>query len=290
MKRRRWLTIAALVTVFALVAAACGDDDDAGTTTAAPTTSEATTTTAAETTTTAADTTTTTAAATTTTAAGPGVNFDVGVTAEPCPDSPNPDNGCIYLGVISDLSDGPFAAVAVPLTQAQEDFWGVVNDNGGLNGFDVAITSDNTIDAHYVPDETVAGYEQIRNDVVALAQILGTPQSQAALPLLAEDQTVAAPATWWSGWSFPEFDQGLILEAGSSYCFEGMNSMTFAAQNFVGDATGFTSPADIPWAIVAFPGDYGGDWAAGAKIAAAELGFGAPLEILQIPFSVGGTA
>lgn len=32
------------------------------------------------------------------------VAFDVGVTEEACPDAVNPDNGCIYLGTISDLS------------------------------------------------------------------------------------------------------------------------------------------------------------------------------------------
>ena len=120
--RRRWLMIASLVTALTLVAAACGDDDDAESTTTTQAPASTTTTTAAEeTTTTAAEETTTTTAAeetTTTTEAGVEVAFDVGVTAEPCPDSPNPDNGCIYLGVISDLTDGPFAPVALPLTQA----------------------------------------------------------------------------------------------------------------------------------------------------------------------------
>src|SRR5690625_4643851 len=60
-----------------------------------------------------------------------------GVTDEPCPDSPNPDNGCIYLGILSDLTEGPFAALAVPITDAQVDFWDQVNANGGISGFDV---------------------------------------------------------------------------------------------------------------------------------------------------------
>ena len=46
-----------------------------------------------------------------------------GITAEPCPDAVNADNGCIYLGVLSDLTEGPFAALAVPITDAQRAFW-----------------------------------------------------------------------------------------------------------------------------------------------------------------------
>jgi hypothetical protein len=282
--KRRWLVIASLVTVLALIAAACGDDDDAETTTtaAATTTAAETTTTAAETTTTAAET-TTTAAETTTTEAGTEVAFDVGVTAEPCPGSPNPGNGCIYLGVISDLSDGPFAAVAIPLTQAQEDFWAVVNAAGGLDGFDVAITPENTIDAHYDPGEHVAGYAQIAPNVAALAQTLGTPQTQAALPDYMADNMVGAPATWWSGWEFPEVDGNLILEAGTPYCLEAMNGFDFVVQAREG--------APFSYAIAKFPGDYGEDYAAGVKIAAEANGLGDPvLEVQVIPFSAGGDA
>ena len=40
-----------------------------------------------------------------------------GVTSEPCPDAVNEDNGCIYLGTISDLTQGPFAPLGVPITE-----------------------------------------------------------------------------------------------------------------------------------------------------------------------------
>ena len=36
-----------------------------------------------------------------------------GITEEACPDAVNEDNGCIYLGAISDLTKGPFAPLAV---------------------------------------------------------------------------------------------------------------------------------------------------------------------------------
>jgi len=261
--RRRWLVSASLLMAFALVAAACGDDD------ATTTTSQATTTTAAGTT-----------AATTTTEAPPQTAVDVGATPAPCPDAVNEGNGCIYLGVISDLTDGPFAPLGVPLTQAQEDFWGAINDSGGLDGWDVIITAENTYDAHYDPAQTVEGATALAPRVAALAQSLGTPQTAAALPTLVENNIVAAPATWWSGWAFPDVDSGLILETGAPYCFEAMNGMTYMAS---------VLPEGFTWALVAFPGDYGGDYGAGAKIAAAQLGLGDPVaEVLQIPVSFGG--
>jgi ABC-type branched-subunit amino acid transport system substrate-binding protein len=263
--KRRWLVVASLVAVFALVAAACGDD-----TTETTATTEATTTTAGATTT----------AATTTLPSEPEVSYDVGVTPAPCPDAVNEGNGCIYLGVISDLSTGPFAPLGQPLTQAQEDYWDSINAAGGLDGFDVLIRLENTRDAHYDPAETAMEAADLADDVAAMAQVLGTPQTQAALGTLAENDIVSAPATWFSGWAFSEIDQGLILESGAPYCFEAMNGMDYLVQ-----ARG----TDFSWALVVFPGDYGGDYGAGAKIAAAQLGLADPVaEILQVPLSFGG--
>jgi ABC-type branched-subunit amino acid transport system substrate-binding protein len=211
---------------------------------------------------------------------GTDVAYDVGVTPAPCPDAVNADNGCIYLGVISDLTDGPFAPLGVPLTQAQEDFWGVVNDAGGIDGWDVVITAENTFDAHYDPAIHAEGATGLGDRVVGLAQTLGTPQTQGSLDIFAENNMMVTPATWFSGWAFDDVDQGLVMEAGASYCMEAMNAMSFLAGQ---------RGTDFTWALVAFPGDYGGDYGAGAKIGAAQLGLGEPVaEILQIPVSFGG--
>ena len=264
--KNRWLVFASLLTVFALVATACGDDTAETTTT----TTEATTTTAAPTTT----------AATTTLPPEPEISYDVGVTPAPCADAVNEGNGCIYLGVLSDLTDGPFAPLGVPLTQAQEDFWGAINADGGIGGFDVLITPENTVDTHYDPVLHAEGAAGLADRVIALAQSLGTPQTQGALPTLEENDIVAAPATWFSGWAFSEVDGGLVLESGAPYCFEAMNGIDYLVQ---------TRGTDFSWALVVFPGDYGGDYGAGAKIAAAQLGLADPLaEILQVPLSFGG--
>jgi len=258
--KKRWLVCASLLSVLALIAAACGDDTSSSTTTA---TTAATTTTGAPGTT----------AATTTLPPEPTTAFDIGVTAAPCADAVNEGNGCIYLGVISDLSTGPFAGLGQPITQAQEDFWRAVNADGGIGGFDVRIKLENTRDAHYDAAETAAEAVDLADNVLAFAQILGTPQTQGALPTLEENDIVSAPATWFSGWAFSEIDGGLIMESGAPYCFEGMNGMDYLVQS---------RGTDFTWDLVVFPGDYGGDYGAGAKIAAAQLGLADPISEITI--------
>jgi ABC-type branched-subunit amino acid transport system substrate-binding protein len=266
--RRRWLVPASLLLAFALVAAACGDDD--ATTTSA---TAATTTTAG------------TEATTTTEAPMDEVAFDVGVTPAPCPDAENEGNGCIYLGVITDLS-GPFAGFGGPITNAQTDFWSAINADGGLDGWDVIISLDNQIDAGYdlVPapgPNTANAAATLATRVLALNQLLGTPPFQSARGILDENNMVTAPAGWWSGLAFPEEDLGLVLESGAPYCFEGMNGMTFMTQAL--ESTEFS------WALVAFDSDYGQDYAAGVKIAASQLGLPDPvIEIDQVSFAAGG--
>jgi ABC-type branched-subunit amino acid transport system substrate-binding protein len=184
-----------------------------------------------------------------------GVKTDVGVTSEPCPGSPNKDRGCIYLGTLSDLTEGPFAPLAVPITDAQKAFWERVNESGGIGGeYDVDVEK-YTRDNKYNPEEHVAKLREIEPNVLALAQSLGTPPTLAGLEIQKQEEIVAAPASWWSGWSFD--DEDLILESGQNYCTESMNGLDWAAEEF-------GKPAKV--LAVGYPGDYGGDSAAGVKV------------------------
>ncbi len=258
----------ALFTVLALVAAACGDDDDVASTTPTPAA-------------TAAPAGTTAPATAAPATAAPGPLTDIGVTPAPCADAVNAGNGCIYLGVISDLTVGPFSALAIPAVGGLEAFWDDVNAAGGIDGFDVIISAENTFDAQYDPQATVQGYTQIEPNVLLLAQSLGTSQTIAVLSRLVDDSTVTVPATWWSGWAFAESDGGgLVMEAGANYCFEAMNDFDFSLSQF---------GADMKYGMVYFPNDYGFDYVAGIKIAAGANGIGPALvDHAQIPQSVGG--
>ena len=176
-----------------------------------------------------------------------------GVTDEPCPEAVNEDNGCIYLGTISDLTQGPFAPLGVPITETQEAFWNRVNEDGGIGGYDINVT-EYVRDNLYNPQTHKQVYGEIEPDVLALAQTLGSPTTLAIVPDMRNDEMIGAPASWTSLWAFEDN----ILESGAPYCVEGMNAVDYMVEN-----EGIKSVM-----AVHFEGDYGGDGAAGAEIAA----------------------
>lgn len=187
-----------------------------------------------------------------------------GITDEACPSAVNEDNGCIYLGVISDLTRGPFAPLAVPITDAQKAFWDRVNEDGGVGGYDINI-EENVADAEYNPEIHNRRYQEMREDVLALGQTLGSSQTLAILDDMKDDNVIGVPASWNSAWEFE--DQ--ILESGANYCFEAMNGVDWAVEN---------RDVNDKVAAVGYDNDYGGDAAAGVE-AAAEAN---DLEFVQI--------
>jgi ABC-type branched-subunit amino acid transport system substrate-binding protein len=186
-----------------------------------------------------------------------GMKTDVGITKEPCPKSDHKDRGCIYLGIISDLTVGPFHALAVPITDAQKAFWKRVNTQGGIGGYDVDVET-YVRDNKYNPQTHNEVYQEIKGKVLALAQSLGSPTTAAILPDMKQNSILAAPAAWTSGYAFEDN----ILESGANYCFESMNAIDYANDTF--------KPKTVM--AVHLAGDYGDDAAAGAKIAAEKLG------------------
>lgn len=205
-----------------------------------------------------------------------GLETDFGVTEEPCPDAVNTDNGCIYLGLISDLTEGPFAPVSVPVTEAQKTFWQMVNDEGGIGGeFDVNI-EEYTRDNKYSPEEHSRVYNDIKPNVLALAQSLGSPTTAAVIDDMTESNILATPGGWTSLYD-TEDPGGIILESGASYCVESMNAV-----DYFDEQEGLDSLL-----IVHVPGDYGADAAVGAKLAGERLG--ADVQVVEVsPRAAGG--
>jgi ABC-type branched-subunit amino acid transport system substrate-binding protein len=237
----RWRRTAAILSVVALGAAACGGNDDV----TPPADDDGTTDDGVEDGDDGDD----------GDAAPAELAFDVGVTEDACPEAVNPDNGCIYLGVLSDLTEGPFAPLGVQIVEGQRAFWANVNEQGGIGGFDVDIET-YTRDNKYDPQEHSAQYRQIEPNILALAQTLGTPPTEAILPDMDADDVIGAPASWWSGWHFPEVDNNLILESGYSYCLEAQIGLDYIDAE-VREISSLLA--------VGYPGDYGGDFAAGAR-------------------------
>jgi ABC-type branched-subunit amino acid transport system substrate-binding protein len=98
------------------------------------------------------------------------------------------------------------------------------------------------------------------------AHSTGSQQTLSVLPNLIEDDLLALPVTWYSGWSDPQMGANL-LETGSNYCMEAINTISYIDEQHRA-ATGRAPKL----AIITFPDDFGRDSAAGARYAAEQLG------------------
>lgn len=202
----------------------------------------------------------------------------IGVTEEPCPEAVNADNGCIYLGVLSDLEGGPFAALGGPINEGQIAFWDRVNQEGGIDGYDIDITS-NTRNTAYNVEQHAEAYQQIEPRVLALGMSLGTINTEAVLDQMDAADLVAVPGSWWSGLQFTGSDFGLILESGYSYCTEAVIGLDWFAE---------TNGKPESLVTVGYPGDFGGDSAEGASRWAEANGVEVLAQIQSAPNQVAG--
>lgn len=208
---------------------------------------------------------------------GQAVQTGAGVTEEPCEEAPtgSEDRGCIYLGQLSDLTEGPFAALAVQITAGMESFWDRVNANGGIGGaYDVDVRT-YTRDNKYEAEEHNAQYLEIEPEILALAQSLGTPPTLGSIDDYEADDMVGVAVTWWSGWEF----QPHLLQSGYNYCIESMNAIDWAIENH--DAGSVMA--------VHYPGDYGGDSAAGVAHGAEATGIEMLGQIETLPNEQAGS-
>ena len=101
-------------------------------------------------------------------------------------------NNTINLGVLTPLT-GPVAApIGIPLTKGIEVYFKHVNDNGGIDGFKVNLVEKDT---KYDPTMEVEQYNAIHNQVLMLAESLGTPTTFAIKDLSAADNMLVSAAT-----------------------------------------------------------------------------------------------
>jgi ABC-type branched-subunit amino acid transport system substrate-binding protein len=159
--------------------------------------------------------------------------------------------------MLADLS-GAFAPLVSEIVEAQKVYWDNVNANGGIGGRQVALDIEDT---GYDVAKTQEKYAAMRDKVAIISQSTGSPHTASIAPDLVKDNMVAIPLSWYSGWAFGELGQN-AFESYTNYCFESMNGLEW-----------FNKNKDVQKvALISFPGEYGGDGAAGAKIAAEALG------------------
>ena len=178
----------------------------------------------------------------------------------------------IYLGLLADLT-GPFSGSVIDVIDAQTAFWSKVNDEGGIAGRQIELIIENT---GYSPALHAEKYAAMADKVLMIAHSTGSPHTLGILPDLIANNHLAVPVTWYSGWSDPALG-GNLLETGSNYCMEAMNTISWLAEDFEG-RTGRKPTL----AIATFPDDYGLDSYAGAAYAAQQLG-------LEITYNGAGT-
>jgi ABC-type branched-subunit amino acid transport system substrate-binding protein len=109
----------------------------------------------------------------------------------------DPAAGTIHLGVVTPLT-GAAAVIGKPLTAGTEMWFKYINSQGGIGGkYKVVLDEE---DSQYTPQLGVQGYNKIKGGDTLIVQLLGTPITSAVLPLLRQDQVVAAPASLDATW------------------------------------------------------------------------------------------
>ncbi|MEO3781873.1 ABC transporter substrate-binding protein [Actinocorallia sp. B10E7] len=186
-----------------------------------------------------------------------------GITAAPCPNAVDKGNGCIYLGTLTDLS-GPFSAISVEATRAQDAFWTRVNRQGGIGGYEIDV-SRYLRNTRYDEATHERLYKETKDKVFAYAQMIGSPHTNRVLPSMLEEQIITTPLSWTSQWNFVPN----VLEAGGSYCVEAMNAVDHALDASSRDH----KPHKIKSVMsIGYPGEFGADSAGGVRIASQRRG------------------
>ncbi len=160
----------------------------------------------------------------------------------------------ITLGILSP-SSGPVAApIGVPLALGVKVFFDHVNDNGGINGYKVNFMEEDT---QYNPQIEVQKYQKIHNQVLMIADSLGTPTTFAIKPLADADHMLVSAATLSSALAREQY---LIL-VGTPYRLQVENAF-----DYVVNKLGIKNPAT---GIIYQNDEYGQDGLTGYKEAVA---------------------
>ena len=215
MTKKQWFRLSALLLAACLVAAACGEGGDSTSDAVSVTAAPETPTTSAAADDTAADDTAADDTAADDMAADDTAADDMAV--EPAT-GPGFDGSTIRVGVISDLS-GPAAIIGNPLTAGGQVYYDYINSRGGVAGQYQIETVE--VDHQYNPATAVQVYNEVKDDVVLVGQLLGTPITNAVLESLKQDGLVAAPASLDAFW----VREQNLLPIGGPYQIQAINGL-----------------------------------------------------------------
>lgn len=174
------------------------------------------------------------------------VKTDVGVT-----------DSTITLGVLTDAS-GEFATFAKPIVIANQMYYDNVNAKGGICGRQVKLV---VKDHGYDVNKAVPLYAEIKDQVLALQHVVGSPINTKLQTSYAEDAMTAFPVSWASSL----LKNPYIVMVGATYDVEminGIDWLTKAKGLKAGDKIGH----------IYQEGEYGANGYKGSKYAADKLG------------------
>jgi ABC-type branched-subunit amino acid transport system substrate-binding protein len=175
----------------------------------------------------------------------------------------------IKLGVLTDRT-GPYAGLGKAVEQGRTIFWDEKNAKGGVCGRKVELVLK---DHGYNPQNAVAAYASIKDDVLAMHELLGSPEIAALLDNIKSDEMLTGALSWSSNLLVNPY----VVIPGTTYDVEMINAVDWLVKNKglqKGDKVGH----------IFHEGDYGQNGNAGAVAAAKEYG----LEIL--PYKITPTA
>ncbi|MGW3845899.1 ABC transporter substrate-binding protein [Streptomyces fagopyri] len=164
----------------------------------------------------------------------------------------------IALGVLTDMT-GVYATLGKSVTQAQQLYVKQTNADGGVCGYQLALT---VRDHGYDPQKAVAGYTELEPKVLGFTQFIGSPFVAAVKQRVdGRDKGLVLPQAW----SANLLGSPYIRVIGSTYDIETINALDFLMKKKglkKGDKVGH----------VYFEGDYGENALAGSKYMAEQSG------------------
>ena len=171
----------------------------------------------------------------------------------------------IRIGLSPDLSS-ELSGIATPVTDAQLVFWDTVNAAGGIAGRMIEpVVLDNALNVEKTGENYATFASEGADGVVMISHVTGSPQNAAISEDARDDDMVVVPHSWYSGWADPDFG-GAQFELYANYCIEAMNGVEFLQKKVE------AGEKEAKLAVLSYPGEYGQDGAAGAKLAADALG------------------
>jgi len=163
----------------------------------------------------------------------------------------------ITLGVLTDRT-GPFAAAGTAIELGRQLFWDAQNAQGGVCSRKVEFT---VKDHAYKTDQAVTAYAELKGSVLALDELLGSPEIAALSDSLQEDHMPTLAVSWSSAL----LSNPYVIVTGTTYDVEMINALSWLMQN-----KGLAKGAKVGHLYLA--GDYGGNALAGSRAAAAQYG------------------